>query len=78
MKKVLVSMTAVVAIFMMARERKRMCVSVKISDDLVIQNIEALADGEVLEPMCIGEGSVLCPNGEWVYTVLHSKQLWER
>lgn len=76
MRKALVCMTAVVVTSVMVRER--MCVSEKPSDDLVIQNIEALADGEVLKPMCIGEGSVLCPNGEWVYAVLNSKQLWER
>lgn len=64
MRKALVCMTAVVVTSVMIRER--MCVSEKPSDDLVIQNIEALAEGESVSSQCFGEGNLLCPNGKKV------------
>lgn len=40
------------------------------SDDLLMQNIEALAGGEIHYKYCIGSGDVDCPDGTKVAYVL--------
>lgn len=40
------------------------------SDDLLIQNIEALAGSEISYQYCVGSGDVCCPNGTKVAYVL--------
>lgn len=40
------------------------------SDDLLMQNIEALAGGEISYKYCVGSGDVCCPDGTKVAYVI--------